>query len=322
VVAVVEHAKLHAVVLLAVDRVGLAAHVVIDAGGRHEVALVGGVDEHPPGIRAARERRDRLNSWASLADARLTIEPLVADDLDAVLGDELLEDPFGDVRLEDPHRAGRAVDGGRALAAIAEGRPFLPSPGLGPLVVPPDTVVELAGQAADNVLVAGVSHAEAAARQPAQVPVGRDDDHRPPHPRGLHRRGDPAARSAIDHDVTVDDVTVDDVTPETIASRRGGPHQDTRRDQAGRQHEDPTPLPDPSSGKSGGKPGRLSLVTRARQEKGLGGPGDDARKIHAAVPSRVNYRAAVKNDTFSPREQDPGVASRWGVPPADQCRPP
>ena len=123
-----------------------------------------------------------------LPHAPLAVEPLVADHRDAVLGDEILEDLLGHVRLEDPHRAGRAVDGRRALAAVAVLRPLLPPPGLRPLVVLPDAVVELAGQAADDCLVAGVGPAQAAAGEPAQVPVGRDDDHRLAHPGGLHRR--------------------------------------------------------------------------------------------------------------------------------------
>ena len=46
VVAVVEHAGLHAVPLSRRSPRGLAADVVVDAGGRHQVALVRGIDEH------------------------------------------------------------------------------------------------------------------------------------------------------------------------------------------------------------------------------------------------------------------------------------
>ena len=46
VMAVVQHAGLHAVPLLAVDAVRLAADVIIHARGRHQIAFVGGVDEH------------------------------------------------------------------------------------------------------------------------------------------------------------------------------------------------------------------------------------------------------------------------------------
>jgi hypothetical protein len=43
-----EDADLVAVPLLAVDAVCLASHVILHAGGRHQVALVGGVDEDLP----------------------------------------------------------------------------------------------------------------------------------------------------------------------------------------------------------------------------------------------------------------------------------
>ena len=104
------------------------------------------------------------------------VEPLVAIDGDLMLPDEILEDLLGDVRLEDPHRALRAVDGRRALPLVAVLLALLPLPRLGLVVVLPDAVVELARQAADDRLVAGVGEPEAAARQPAEMPVRADDD--------------------------------------------------------------------------------------------------------------------------------------------------
>jgi hypothetical protein len=62
-------------------------------------------------------------------------------------------------------------------------------------------VVEVAGQTADHRLVAGVGHAEAPAREATEVLVGRHDDHRLAHARGLHGRGHRRRRAAVHDDI-------------------------------------------------------------------------------------------------------------------------
>ena len=109
-------------------------------------------------------------------DALAAVEPLVAIDADLMLLDEILEHLLGHVRLEDPHRPLRAVDRRRPLALVAVLLALLPLPRLGLVVVLPDALVELAREAADDRLVAGVGEAEAAARQAAEVLVRADDD--------------------------------------------------------------------------------------------------------------------------------------------------
>ena len=198
---VVEHSHLHAVVLLAVGGVGLAAHGVLDAGRRHQVAFVGRVEKHSAPVCVSGERGDRLDPAIPLGHAPLPLEPLVADHRDPVLPDKIVESLLGHVGLEHPHRAGRAVDRRRALAPVAIVIAGLPLPGFRPLVVLPDVVIELAGQSADHGLIAGVGHAQAAAREPAQMPIGRNNDDRFPHPGRLHGRRDRGACAAVDHEV-------------------------------------------------------------------------------------------------------------------------
>ena len=65
----------------------------------------------------------------------------------------------------------------------------------------PDAVIELAREAADDRLVAGIGEAQAAARQTAEVPVGRDDDDGLAHARGLNGGRDGGRGAAVDHDV-------------------------------------------------------------------------------------------------------------------------
>src|SRR5262249_29266935 len=97
VVAVVEHARLHAVPALAVRAGGFAADVVPEAGGGHQVPLVGGVDEHLASVGRAAEGRDGRDAGAVFLDPPGPVEPLVADDGDLVLADKVLEHLLGDV---------------------------------------------------------------------------------------------------------------------------------------------------------------------------------------------------------------------------------
>ena len=162
--------------LLAVGRLRLAADLVLDAGGSHQVALVGSVDEHPPAIPFATEHGHRRDPTTRSGHALRAIEPLVAIDADLMLLDEILEYFFRHVRLEDPHRARGAVDRRRALPLVAVLVALLPGPRARLVVVLPDPVVELARQAADDGLVAGVGEPKPSARQAAEMPVWADDD--------------------------------------------------------------------------------------------------------------------------------------------------
>ena len=171
-VAVVEDAGLDAVEFLVVLGAGFAADVVVEAGGGHEVALVGGIEKHFPRVRFAAESGDRGDARAGFFHALLAVEPFVADDRELEFAHEILEDVFGHVGLEDPHGAIDAVHGGRALAFVAVFGFLLLAPSGGLVVVLPDAVVEIAGEAADDGFVAGVGEAEAAGGKTTEVFIG------------------------------------------------------------------------------------------------------------------------------------------------------
>jgi len=118
-----------------------------------------------------------------------------------VFADEILEHLLGDVRFEDPHGAVFAVNRRGALSFVAVLLFFLPAPGLRAVVVLPDAVVELAGEAADHGFIAGVGKAKAAAGEAAQVFVGADDDGGFAHAFGLHGGDDPRAGAAVDDQI-------------------------------------------------------------------------------------------------------------------------
>ena len=147
------------------------------------------------------ERGDRRDAVAVLADTLLAVEPGVTDDRDLQLRDPCLENTLGHVRLEDPHRARDLVDGRGALALVAVLVAPLPAPGFGFLVVPPHAMVELAGQAPDDGLVARVRPAEAAGGETAEVALGADHHDRLVHVPRLDGGRDAAGGAPVHEDV-------------------------------------------------------------------------------------------------------------------------
>jgi hypothetical protein len=182
--------------------VGLAADAVGDAGLGHEIALVGGVDEHFGADDAAGFEADRGQAGAGFLDGAGEIEALAAEDGEVVLAHEVLEDFFRDVRLEGPHGGLAGVGGGLADAAIRADR--LAGPGLGARVVLGDALVELAGEAADGAFVADVGLAEAAAAEAAEAGVGADENDGVAETGGLDGGHDAAGGAAVDADFGFD----------------------------------------------------------------------------------------------------------------------
>ena len=137
----------------AILRRALAPERVGDAGLRHQVAFVAGVDEHGRGELAAVLGGDRGDGRAVLAHAVLLAQPLPLEDGDAGGAQHLAEDRFRDVRLVQP----------RDVVAVARH-----------LVMHADAPVELERVAADHFLVAVVGPAEAARDHAAQMRCGLD----------------------------------------------------------------------------------------------------------------------------------------------------
>ena len=177
-------------------RAGLAADVERNARLRHQVALVGGVDEHPPGERAARFHANRPDDAPLLRHAAIEIEPLSGHHLDAGLGEPLAVHALGNVRLEGPH-----LHLTRHLAAVLVVLLTLVHPGGRIGVLPAHTAVKLPRQATDRPLVADVGGPKATRRQPAEMPARLDDDDRPAERLGLDRRHDPSRGGAVDDDI-------------------------------------------------------------------------------------------------------------------------
>ncbi len=188
--------RLDAVQRFVVLGIRLAANRVRDAGLGHQIAFVRGVDEHLAAKGPAALHRDRDDSRAVLVHSVLEVQSLAFGHAHLGLGEHVAEDPFRRVRLKRPH----GIFAGRLSgAAVLVARLIFPS--FGPSVVLSDAAIELARDAADHRLVADVGRAEAAGREPADVPARLDEHDRLAHAPRLHRRGDAPGRAAVDDDV-------------------------------------------------------------------------------------------------------------------------
>ena len=149
--------QLHAVVRLAIHAVGLAPHGVGHARPRHEVALVGAVDEHAGAHRAVGGlRRGGRMLQLDGADAPVAhlhpVQAVVVEHLHARAFHVAVERALGHRRLEHP------------LLQLA--------------VVAAQAAVEVARQPGDHVLVADVGVAQPARGHAAEVPPRLHEQHR------------------------------------------------------------------------------------------------------------------------------------------------
>ena len=190
---------------LAVLAVRLAPDDVRHARLRHEVALIGAVDEHLRAELFAALGDDLPDTRAVHDDARIEVDPLVEDDGHAVVCEHLAEDLFRHVRLEHPLHAQPVVlarvniHAERLKVLFAR----LRSPRRIVEIVLVHAVVELVRKPADDLLVRHVGRAEPGARKPAdEVGLG-DEQHA--HALLLCRDGggDARARRTVDDDVVV-----------------------------------------------------------------------------------------------------------------------
>ncbi len=198
---VMQDAGLHSVPLFVVDAARFSPDVVRNPRRRHQIAFVGRIDEHPACKRPATERGDRGDARPLLRDPSRAIEPLAAVHGNLMLAHKILENALGHMRFENPHRALSAVDGRSALSFVPIRLLLLPDPGIRFVVVPPHTMIKLAGEPADNRFVARVREAKTAAGKAAQMPLRTHDDNGLAHPPGLHRGHDPSRSAAIDDKV-------------------------------------------------------------------------------------------------------------------------
>jgi hypothetical protein len=103
---------------------------------------------------------------------------MLAEHLDALLGDPGVEHPLRDARFEPE--------------------------GLRPAVVGTDPPVELARQPTDRLDAPGVGGAEPGGGEAPEVPPEHDEGDGPAVPRGSHGGRDTGGRAAVDADVGAD----------------------------------------------------------------------------------------------------------------------
>ena len=173
-----------------------AADVEGHAGQGQQISLVRGVDEAAAAKRPAALHVDRHDVGSFLRHAVLQIQSFAEHDLDAGLAHQRLHDLLSHVRFEGPHRLfARLLPPTQVLRALLE------LPGFLTLVVLPHTPVELAGDAANGLLVADVGGTQPAAGQSAQVCARLDQQRRLAHALHLDGRRDASRRAAVDDDI-------------------------------------------------------------------------------------------------------------------------
>ncbi len=179
---------LHPVELLAVGLRRPAADRVADPGGRHQIAFVGGVDEHPSPVGLVVERRDRR--MRPSFSPRHLVRSRQASRTTGTLASAIIESKtfFSAAWGSNIHIALLAVDG-RSSGPCCHILPLLLQPGSVVLVVPPDG--GRTREPARSPPAPGVGPTEASACQAAQMPF-RDKDHGPAGPRRLDRAVTPA----------------------------------------------------------------------------------------------------------------------------------
>jgi hypothetical protein len=184
----------------AVGGVGFAADVVGNAGLGEQIALVGGIDEHFGAIAAAVFHDDFAQRGAVLDDAAaITAEALVGEDAQVGGGDHFGKHALCGGGLEGPF--GVLVGVGAGLAVVLIFFRFLPFPVGGLAVVGADALIELAGNAADDVFVADVRLAKSAGGETADVVRWLEHDDGAVFPLGLDAGDDTGGCAAEDDDV-------------------------------------------------------------------------------------------------------------------------
>ena len=191
--------RLVAVERLAVCGVAFAADGVRHARRRHEIALVGGIDEHLSPIDIAGERLDRHDLSVLLHHAIFAVKPFAATDVEPLAFLPSFKDLQRCRRFKRPHRFPALRS--RALSVGEIRLRLLTRPPLRIGVVRRDGLVELQRDAAERRLVADVGLPEAAGGESADARLGRDDHRALAHPLRLHRRRNRRRTASVDDDV-------------------------------------------------------------------------------------------------------------------------
>ncbi len=191
-----------AVERFAVGLLGFAAEMKRHAGGCEQVALVGGVDEHPAGEPSPAFADECGDAWSLFFHAAFAErEPFSKHKRHVGLRKPLKVDLFRHMRLKGPHLFLTAV--ARAATALV-GTAGLMHPSSVVGIVESNAAIELTGEAADGCLVADVGSAKSAGSQAADMGAGFDEHDRLPHLPGLDRRHNATGGAAVDDDVCRD----------------------------------------------------------------------------------------------------------------------
>ena len=190
---------------LVILRVRLPANGETDAGLRHQIAFVGGINEYLCAIDLAILHHDFRDARAVLLHRGKALSKM-----DRHFGrfEHLKQNGFRHMRFKGPlGGAGRIHFSERRASAVLRKirRAFLKPPRAVRRIMLSDTLVKFARDSADGRFIADVRRAEPARGHTAQILAELGNDGAPPHARGLHRGHHPARRAAVDAKIGGDD---------------------------------------------------------------------------------------------------------------------
>jgi len=179
--------------------IGFATDGEADACEGHEVAFIGGVDEHFSGEGATGFHAEGVDAVGGFGDAVFQIEPFGGDEGDVGVREHFTEGLFGDFGFEGPHDIVVEVAGGFGIFGVVVAG--LESPVFVIGIVMMDAGVEFPRESADGLLVADVGGTESARGESAEVSGGFDEDGGLSHAAGLDGGGDACGGATIDDDI-------------------------------------------------------------------------------------------------------------------------
>ena len=197
-------ALLNAVERLVVLRVSFAPDGVRHGGSRHQVAFIGGVDEHFTSVDLSGLDLDRDDSLTLFDHAPLAIKPLISDHHDVMFLDESFVGTFSHARFKRPHRI---VVGTVTIVLFGS----LVHPGGRLIVMLFDPLIEFSRETTNHRFVSAIGPAQATTGQSTQMPPGLDHDNRLAHPSDLHCSRDPGRGTSINNHIKFTHVRVSDV---------------------------------------------------------------------------------------------------------------
>src|SRR5690554_2305956 len=153
IVSMMIYTGLHAVPLFAILPTGFTAYRVRNTRGRHQIALVGSINKHFTPEFFTRKSSKGNNPVIFHLGTRFPVKPFIPVHFYIMFTDKIFEYFFGHAWFKCPHCLAFPIHGHGTLPSVTVFRLFLPCPCRGIVVMQPNPVVKLAGEAPDSISI-------------------------------------------------------------------------------------------------------------------------------------------------------------------------